>query len=188
MAGYRIRRAGVGDVPAVACLHLASYRAGYRGLLPAGFLAALDLGDRERRWLSSIRDPARVTLIAENRTGPATAVPGDVPPVPGALIGLAEVGPCRDAGVTPGTGELYALHVARAHWRHGIGRSLHDRALGILVARGSQRATLWVLAGNARARAFYEALGWSPDGHERHRVLREAGIHEVRYRKGPLAG
>jgi hypothetical protein len=33
-----------------------------------------------------------------------------------------------------------------------------------LVASGFDGALLWVLEGNARARSFYVAHGWSPDG------------------------
>jgi len=53
--------------------------------------------------------------------------------------------------------------------------------------RRFRRATLWVLAGNARARAFYETVGWNADGHERHRMLRGTDVHEVRYQTA-LAG
>ena len=173
MGGFRVRRAVPEDVPAIASLHLSSYRAAYRGLLPADFLRSLDLAERERRWLSSIRDPARVTFVAESAGADAAQATGP--------IGLAEVGPARDADAPDGGGELYALHVSQACWRRGIGRSLHDHGLEVLAARGCPSATLWVLTGNAPARAFYQALGWNADGCERHRVLRGAAIDEVRY-------
>ena len=74
MAGYRIRRAVLDDVRPIARLHLASYRDAYRGILPPGFLAGFALADQERRWFTSIGDPARVTLIAEDRAAqPAPA-------------------------------------------------------------------------------------------------------------------
>ena len=45
---------------------------------------------------------------------------------------------------------------------------------------GYEAATLWVLAGNAPARSFYQAQGWTADGAER--VDPERGALEVRYR------
>ncbi len=37
----------------------------------------------------------------------------------------------------------------------------------LLAARGLERATLWVLEGNARGRGFYGRQGWAPTGHEK---------------------
>jgi hypothetical protein len=53
------------------------------------------------------------------------------------------------------------------------------------VARGNgyTRAVLWVLRDNQRGHAFYEALGWAPDGAERKETLTPYGLPEVRYSK-----
>ena len=53
---------------------------------------------------------------------------------------------------------LRHLGVRPDAWGRGIGREAVARA----VAAGSTR--LWVLAENHRARALYDALGWSPTG------------------------
>ncbi|MEA2478037.1 MAG: hypothetical protein QOC87_2236, partial [Actinomycetota bacterium] len=45
-----------------------------------------------------------------------------------------------------------------------IGVALMDVAMGELRKRGFTSGVLWVLEGNARARRFYEAGGWRPDG------------------------
>jgi ribosomal protein S18 acetylase RimI-like enzyme len=49
-------------------------------------------------------------------------------------------------------------------WRIGAGRALMDASLAEFAARGFTTATLWVLEGNARAQAFYEGRGFTPDG------------------------
>ncbi|HEU5024574.1 MAG TPA: GNAT family N-acetyltransferase [Spirillospora sp.] len=157
-----IRTATEADAPAIARLHLASYRAAYRGLLPTGFLAAYDPAERERRWLERLRDPDRTTFV----TTPA-------------LVAFAEIGP----SATPLTGELLALHVAESHWRQGLGGALHAHALKALTGRGFQSATLWVLDGNQRACAFYEAAGWTPTGETRHRLVRGTAVDELRYHR-----
>ena len=42
--------------------------------------------------------------------------------------------------------------------------------------------TLWVLTGNSRARAFYEAMGWKYDGTAREHLAWGIQVPEVRYR------
>ena len=74
-----------------------------------------------------------------------------------------------------------ALHVAEQSKGQGVGRMLHAHATAALASRGFSTATLWVLTGNAPARAFYAAMGWSADGRARHQVVRGADVHEVRY-------
>jgi GNAT superfamily N-acetyltransferase len=166
----RIRPASVADAAAIARLHLASYRAAYQGLIPAEFLFALSAEDRERRWQASLADPRRRTLIAQDDDSPA------------ALTGFAEVGPSRDDDAGARTGELMALHVTQSRWRQGAGRMLHDAAVAMLAAWSFRSATLWVLTGNSRARAFYEAMGWHYDETARQHLVQGIDIAEVRYR------
>jgi hypothetical protein len=45
---------------------------------------------------------------------------------------------------------------------------------------------LWVLEGNARARRFYEAMGWLPDGGRQLLEMVGAKLYEIRYRLGPV--
>ena len=45
-----------------------------------------------------------------------------------------------------------------------MGRTLLHAAVEGLAADGFDTATLWTLADSEAARAFYEALGWRPDG------------------------
>ena len=172
MTALLIRTATAADVPDIARLHLASYRAAYRDLLPAAFLAGLTLADRERRWRESVADPARQTLLTSIKNAPVSG-----------LVALAEIGAGRDDDAGSRDGELIALHVAPGHWRRGIGRALHQRAIAALAGRGFGAATLWVLTGNRQARAFYAAMGWAPDGRAREQAARGILIPEVRYRR-----
>jgi ribosomal protein S18 acetylase RimI-like enzyme len=168
--GLQIRSATPADAKALAELQLASYRAAYQGLLPAAVLASLRAEDREQRWQASLNDPQRHTLIAAD--GEAGSAP----------IGFAEVGPSRDDDAEAGTGELIALHVAQAQWRRGLGRTLTRMAMATLAADGYSAATLWVLTGNSRARAFYQAMSWHHDGTAREFPAWGSRIPEVRYR------
>jgi ribosomal protein S18 acetylase RimI-like enzyme len=54
--------------------------------------------------------------------------------------------------------ELYAIYVREKWWGSGLGHRLMD------VAIGKEAASLWVLAGNERAKAFYRKQGFVEDG------------------------
>jgi GNAT superfamily N-acetyltransferase len=49
-------------------------------------------------------------------------------------------------------------------WGRGVGRAGVERAVAAIRAGGADRALLWVLELNHRARALYDALGWVPTG------------------------
>ncbi len=74
-----------------------------------------------------------------------------------------------DAGTVVGTamagydghrGWVYYLAVGPAHRRRGIGRRLVERIEEALAGRGCPKINLQIRAGNDRAVAFYEALGY----------------------------
>jgi GNAT superfamily N-acetyltransferase len=62
---------------------------------------------------------------------------------------------------------LDGLYVVPEWWSRGVGRALHDHVLEHLRATGSKECHLWALEHNARARRFYERLGWREDGTSR---------------------
>jgi GNAT superfamily N-acetyltransferase len=62
---------------------------------------------------------------------------------------------------------LDALYVRPAAWGTGVAARLHDRAVAALREAGVERARLWVLDANGRARRFYERRGWRLDGSTR---------------------
>ena len=165
-AGVSLRLATPDDVPACARLHVACWRAAYGPLVAPELLEGrLDLARFEEAWRTRLEGGEQRLL----------AVSDGVP------IGFAASGPGRDAD-RPTPRELYALYVAEAHWRRGVGRLLLAEELD------GQDASLWVLEDNARARRFYERLGFEPDGCRREhaallvqelRLVRRSG-HPVR--------
>jgi GNAT superfamily N-acetyltransferase len=176
-----IRVALPADAPEVARLHVRSWQAAYRGLLPEEFLAGLDPTRRAAHYAFGRDGSTAHTWVAQED---------------GRLHGFATIGPsqAQDADGT-NLGELYALYVDPASWRRGFGGLLIAAARERLVARGFGEAVLWVLRGNERAESFYLADGWSRDGAEREDDIgpgwRAAStssceipaIHELRYRR-----
>lgn len=170
MSGVRVRRAVESDARGIALVHVRSWRVAYRGILPDEVLDGLSVDQRERGWRDRLaeRDGRAFTLV---------------PDADGAVAGFCTVAtPSRDKDAAPRVAEIEAIYVVPDAWRGGIGTALLDAALEELRARGYQEATLWVLAENERARAFYAACGFEPDGAEKQLEGIGAGVTEVRLR------
>ena len=95
----------------------------------------------------------------------------------GEVVGFTYVGPSE----TPGCAELYAIHVLPDVLGTGVGHLLMANALPQLAAVGGDRAVLWVLEANNRARRFYDREGWTPDGATRVEPVNDEPVRQVRY-------
>jgi len=164
-----IRPATLADAAGLARLHVASWRAACRHLLPAEVLAGLSVEERTRQWEQSLVHAPRGTLVA---------IRGE------AVLGFATAGPSRDADAPPRrVGELYALYVDPTHWERGIGVRLWRAARQWLLVEEYAEFTLWVLEANLRARSFYERAGLVLDHGARQLIdLHGTRLPEVRYR------
>jgi ribosomal protein S18 acetylase RimI-like enzyme len=150
-----VREATVEDARAIAEVHVEGWRWGYRGLLPDGTLDALSVDERERQWVASFTQGWRegdACFLAEDDRGRA--------------LGFCACGPAADEPVAPphGAGEVYSVYLRAAAKDRGVGWRLMDVAESAMRAHGFDRAVLWVLEANARARSFYERRGWGWDG------------------------
>ncbi|MGH2373339.1 MAG: GNAT family N-acetyltransferase [bacterium] len=144
-AGVIIRAARPEDAPAIARVHVDSWRTTYRDVMPSEFLAGLSYERRERQWTGTLGDPdAGFVFVAEDASR--------------AVVGFAAGG--RELSGDPVyTGELYAVYILEAHQGKGLGRRLMARVADRLVRAGRPAMLLWVLADNLQARRFYEKLG-----------------------------
>lgn len=97
------------------------------------------------------------------------------------VVGVVSMGPVRNGVRTTREAELYTLYVHPHYWRGGIGGALQDAALQFLAYSGFDRAVLWVLYTNARARTFYARTGWEPTGLEKTRISDGLALHQVQY-------
>ncbi|MEV6149603.1 hypothetical protein AB0L53_04610 [Nonomuraea sp. NPDC052129] len=52
-----------------------------------------------------------------------------------------------------------------------------------LAQAGYEKATLWVMEANVRARRFYESNGWHSDGSVKQDETRGFVLTEIRYRR-----
>ena len=166
MEPARIRRATEDDAPGIAAVHVESWRAAYRGVMPDDVLDSLSVDRREREWRPRLGpDAPSVAFVAEHG---------------GRIVGFCAVAPSRDDDAGEGVAEVGALYVAQAAWRRGIGSLLVSAARDELREAGYRELTLWVLPENAPALAFYERLGFEPDGAE---AVRNPGrLRQIRLR------
>lgn len=166
--GLRIRAMTLDDCAAVADIRVRGWRAAYAGMIPQGYLDAMDVAeDTERRRAYLTADGGPLNLVAQT---PDSAV-----------TGWACYGPCRDEGARPGSGELYALYVHPARIGTGTGRALLTEVNSRASAEGFGEMALWVLKENVRARRFYERVGFRPDGKEESFEAGGTLVPEVRY-------
>ncbi|MEU4573430.1 MULTISPECIES: GNAT family N-acetyltransferase [Nonomuraea] len=165
-----VRQATPADAEAIAGIHVRSWQAAYRGLMPQDHLDGLDPAARLPRWrrlLGETAWPRSGILVAEDDGG---------------VTGFTGFGPARDPDQDPASvAEITTLYLAPEAWGRGIGGALLGTAVDALTGAGYGLATLWVLDTNARARRFYEALGWRGDGTVKPDDLRGFPLTEVRY-------
>ncbi len=165
-----IRPAAPEDVPALAELHIRSWQWAYRGLIEDEYLdnmsATLEQRIAARRTQLASLPPETRWWVAEQN---------------GRIVGFAITGLSRDQDVLPETVEVYAIYLAQDAAGHGIGRTLFAHTVEDLRQRGFERAMLWVLTTNQRARRFYKAAGWMPDGASKVEKRPGTDLHEVRY-------
>lgn len=140
-----IREARPQDVPAIARVHVDSWRTTYGGIVASEFLASLSYEESERMWRKGLASSPR----------PVSLYLAETPD--GAVVGFAAAGPERD-GDTTYQGEIYAIYLLQNYQRQGIGRELFRAGARELERRGLTPFLLWVLKANP-ARHFYQALG-----------------------------
>ncbi len=129
-----IRHATIDDARALAELHVASWKAGYKGLVPDAYLERRSVERRCPQWQEILANPGSSVLVAGDIDG---------------FIAFE-----------PETREIRALYIAPERFRDGVGTALLQAAHETLDGD----TALWVFEGNERALAFYARHGYARDG------------------------
>ena len=140
-----IRPAVENDIPGLARVHVDTWRAAYRGIVPDSILAELSYERREERWQRNFQahTDQHVLHVALDS---------------GVVAGFAGGGPERAS--TPGyDAEVYALYVRPQNQRQGIGQQLVRSVCIELAGLGFGSILIWVLRDNHAGRSFYEKIG-----------------------------
>jgi ribosomal protein S18 acetylase RimI-like enzyme len=166
----KVRTATHADAPAIARIHVETWRSAYRGLVSAAYLSALEVEPRVRRWEQTLQQDRDIVLVAE---------------VAGTVVGWISFGPCRDEG-DGHEAEIYAVYVDSGHQRGGCGRALllaAEAQLTALVSPTVIRISVWALERNDAARHFYERLGYVRGQREKQELIGGDSHTEIRYEK-----
>ena len=156
MSTVEIQRAEAEHASSIAEVHTRSFRFSYAHLPVTRRSAETGLEGRVVVWDQRLRRSDRATLVAidEDR-----------------VVGFVHLGQSPDDDADGTTGHIYSVHVDPDLTGRGIGGQLVAAATTALGSDGYRAATLWVLAGNERARRFYQRLGWQGDGSVRTEIL-----------------
>jgi ribosomal protein S18 acetylase RimI-like enzyme len=133
--GVELRGASFDDVEAVASIWRDGWPDGHLGNVPDELVAA--------------RTPESFSSRAAQRVGDTV-----VAVVGGAVAGFVMV--VDD--------EVEQVYVSSRHRGSGVAAALLGEAERRVRTNGHERAWLAVVAGNARARRFYERMGWTYEG------------------------
>ena len=182
-----VRQAGAPDAEELARIRIASWRVAYRGIVPDAILDGFDPVGETVTWRERLAGPAAAWMWVASivqpfeppRLGPLAPVEPLAPP---RLAGYVTAGPGRHAG-EEGLGGVWAIYVDPEAQRQGVGRALMAAATRGLAVHGFGEAVLWVFEANTPARAFYERLGWVPDGAAKPLAIGGAAPIELRYRR-----
>ena len=140
MPTFGLRPAGPEDVEAVATIWRAGWADGHLGNVPEALVAARTPESFQTRAAERVADTV-VAVTEPDRVGPAVAgfvmVAGD---------------------------EVEQVYVAADYRGSGVAALLLAEAGRLVAAAGHRRAWLAVVAGNTRARRFYQRCGWVDEG------------------------
>ena len=141
-----IRPATAADLPALAHVHVTSWRDVYRGIVADDFLAGMSAETSLARFVrlhGQAPENGALWLLAEDGAG--------------RVFGFAFGGPERD-GSSGYSAEVYAIYLLPEAQRQGLGGALFRELARGLAARGHASILVWVLRDNPACR-FYKAMG-----------------------------
>lgn len=151
------------DARALAVVHITSWQHAYEDDFPSEFLESLDM-ERRVAWFGSQIEKGSGLLVADGDDGP---------------VGFCFFGESGDEG----WGEVFSIYVHPEKWGEGHGHRLLVAAEAELIDRGFDKALLWVLDSNRRARDFYEREGWVLGKPIRLEEIGGRQVTEVRYER-----
>ncbi len=163
-----VRPAKPADAMDVARLHVRSWQAAYRTLLPDDYLDQLRPEDRAQRYDFANLDPQKPwTVVAAEESS---------------IYGFATTAPSRDLDLAD-YGELCALYVDPEQWGRGIGVALMSAARAHLFQLDFKMRFYGFWREIFARNVFYQTDGWMPDGLRRTDSVWGITVEEIRYRE-----
>ena len=146
-----IRKAVIGDAPALGNVVVTTWRKAYKNIVPDEFLDNMSSEKRAQRFIHDLTNPSDFPYhfyVAEKD---------------GCVIGFLSIGD-YDGVVGSCIGEIGAIYLLPDFWGCGFGKQMMIFAIEALREAGYKEIRLWVFEENARTRRFYEDAGFKYTG------------------------
>jgi GNAT superfamily N-acetyltransferase len=167
----KVRDATAEDAERIRDVHVETWEATYRPLVPSGVVEDRLRVHQARDWAHDLAEQASAG------GGMLVLTDGE------AVLGFCHYGRTDSEDEDPAlVGEIHRLYVALACQGQGGGKLLLSAATGLRLG-GCLAAVIWLFGADARARCFYQHMGWRPDDVERH----DDGMTDNRYRMSLLS-
>ena len=159
-----IRKAVRADTTRIAEIHVRSWQAAYKDLLPEDFLSTLDIHKREKMWNSCLEENGQLFVVEDSDSK---------------IIGFLHLNESTEQDLREAT-ELTAIYLDPEYYGSGVGTVFYKR---IEENVHTDYLYLWVLSTNRIGIAFYEKNGFEPDGKRKAFEMDGQTFEEFRYRK-----
>jgi GNAT superfamily N-acetyltransferase len=145
-----LRAATTEDIPAIARVHVDTWRSTYSGIIPEEYLANLSYLQRENSWnqIFNLHRDEYFTYVIENEV---------IKNETAQIVGFANGGLERTGHPTY-KGELTAIYILQSYQGQGLGKLLVRAVVEKLYQMGLDSLLIWALADNPACK-FYAALG-----------------------------
>ena len=139
----KIRNATEQDAPGIARVHVDSWRAAYKEILPSEFLACISYEKRTTLWENNIADKTNYIVVSETDDGYITG------------FGTASK---RATNTVANSGDLTSIYLLDEYHGQGIGKLLMKKLFFHFKKLDYQKVFVEVLEDN-QTRFFYEYYG-----------------------------
>ena len=143
-----IRLAVPADAPDFAEIHIRSWEAAYKDIIPADYIREKNAA-RHDLWKRIITGENTIHYIVQKN---------------GKTAGIMTVAPSRDNDADDSFYELRGIYLHPDYYRQGIGTHAMEYAYSVARDLGKTTMTVWLLADNYNAKSFYEKCGFIADG------------------------
>ena len=148
MTSVSMRLALPADAPLIAYIHMRSWDAAYKDILPADYIRKNN-STRYEMW-NSLLTEGNTTQFAILKCGE--------------IIGLLGIGPPKDDDLGDEFYELYAIYLHPDHFHQGVGTQAMELAFRIARSLWKTDIVVWVFADNINSVRFFEKCGYIADG------------------------
>ncbi len=161
-----IRLAVPADAPDMAEIHMRSWEAAYKDIIPMEYIIEKN-ATRLQLYKRVITEENTKSFVAQ---------------CDGKTVGIMCVAPPNDKDVGDDFYELHYIYLHPDYFRQGIGTRVMEFAFDKARGVGKTAMTVWVFADNANAIRFYERCGFIADGCSKERDFGKT-IKSIRMRR-----